>query len=164
MTTIKDFINNQVEPLQSNDSIIDVQNMFLDFEYTHFPIMEREVFIGSIGRDEAEMYATSDSINEHKYGLHRFFVRNNMNWFDVFEEFSKNNTNILPILDEKNQYIGFYELDDVLHFLNETIFYALSKNSCCFVVVVNYFFCLAEIVACKVCPKWSRLNDCDFNS
>lgn len=122
MTTIKDFINNQVEPLQSNDSIIDVQNMFLDFEYTHFPIMEREVFIGSIGRDEAEMYATSDSINEHKYGLHRFFVRNNMNWFDVFEEFSKNNTNILPILDEKNQYIGFYELDDVLHFLNETTF------------------------------------------
>lgn len=135
MTEIKDFINNQVEPLQSNDFIVDVQNIFLDFEYTHFPIIENDVFIGSIGRDEAEMYTSTDSINEHKYGLYRFFVREKMNWFDVFEEFSKNHTNILPILDEKNQYLGFYELDDVLHFLNETTF--IKENGGIIVIEKN---------------------------
>jgi hypothetical protein len=45
-----------------------------------------------------------------------------MNWFDVLEEFSKNHTNILPVLDDKNNYLGFYELEDVLHFFNETTF------------------------------------------
>jgi hypothetical protein len=43
-------------------------------------------------------------------------------WIDVLEEFSKNHTNLLPVLDDKNNYLGFYELDDVLHFFNETTF------------------------------------------
>ena len=45
-----------------------------------------------------------------------------MNWFEVFEAFSKNNTTILPVLDSNNAYLGFYELEDILHFLNQTPF------------------------------------------
>ena len=122
MNKITDFINNQVKPLQVGDAIADAENLFLDFNYTHFPVIEEEIFIGSIAKDDVEIFPVTNSINEHKFSLHRFFVRNNMNWFDVFEEFSKNNANLLPVLDDKNQYLGFYELDDVLHFLNETTF------------------------------------------
>jgi predicted transcriptional regulator len=122
MDKITDFINNQFEPLQTNDSIVDAENIFLDFNYTHFPVLENEIFIGSIAKEDVEIYPTTNTINEHKFSLHRFFVRNNMNWFDIFEEFSKNHTNLLPILDDKNQYVGFYELEDILHFFNETTF------------------------------------------
>lgn len=122
MDKITDFLNNQFKPLQVNDSITDAENLFLDFNYSHFPVLEQDIYIGSIAKDDTEILPTSNTINEHKFNLHRFFVRSNMNWFDVFEEFSKNHTNLLPVLDEKNQYVGFYELDDVLHFLNETTF------------------------------------------
>jgi len=122
MDNITDFINNQVKPLQVNNSVDEATAIFSDLNYTHFPVLENEVFIGSISEEEVYIYPNSDLINDHKLNLHRFFVRENMNWFDVFEEFSKNHTNLLPILNDKNQYIGFYELDDVLHFLNETIF------------------------------------------
>jgi predicted transcriptional regulator len=122
MNKITDFINNQFKPLQVSDSIADAENLFLDFNYSHFPILEQEVYIGSIAKEDAEILTGTTPINEHKFNLHRFFVRNNMNWFNVLEEFSKNHTNILPVLDEKNQYLGFYELDDVLHFFNETTF------------------------------------------
>lgn len=122
MTELKDFINNQIEPLHINDTVVDIQNIFIDFEYTHFPVLEDNVFIGSISKDDAEVFNPNDLINQYKFNLHRFFVRQNMNWFDIFEEFSKNHTNILPVLDKDNNYVGFYELDDVLHFLNETPF------------------------------------------
>lgn len=122
MDKITDFLNSQVKPLQVNDSIAEAENLFLDFNYSHFPVLEEGIYIGSLAKDDAEMFNTTNSINEHKFSLHRFFVRNNMNWFNIYEEFSKNNTNLLPVLDEKNQYVGFYELDDVLHFLNETAF------------------------------------------
>jgi predicted transcriptional regulator len=122
MNKITDFINNQFKPLQVSDSIADAENLFLDFNYSHFPILEQEVYTGSIAKEDAEILTGTTPINEHKFNLHRFFVRNNMNWFNVLEEFSKNHTNILPVLDEKNQYLGFYELDDVLHFFNETTF------------------------------------------
>jgi CBS domain containing-hemolysin-like protein len=122
MDKITDFINNQYKPLQVNDFIADAMDLFLDVPYSHFPILEQNVFLGSISKEDTELFSGAEAINDHKYNLSRFFVRNNMNWFDVLEEFSKNHTNILPVLDDKNNYLGFYELDDVLHFFNETTF------------------------------------------
>lgn len=122
MDKINDFLNNQLQPFQVSDTLADAENLFLDFNYSHFPVLENDIYIGAIAKEETEILPATNTINEHKFNLNRFFVRNNMNWFDVFEEFSKNHTNILPVLDDKNQYIGFYELDDVLHFLNETTF------------------------------------------
>ena len=122
MDKITDFINNQYKPLQVNDFIADATHLFLDVPYSHFPILEQNVFLGSIAKEDVDIFLSTDSIDGHKYNLTRFFVRNDMNWFDVLEEFSKNHTNILPVLDDKNNYLGFYELDDVLHFFNETTF------------------------------------------
>ena len=49
-----------------------------------------------------------------------------MNWLDVLEVFAKNETNLVPVLDEANKYIGYYELEDVIRFLHETPF--LKEN------------------------------------
>ena len=122
MNKITDFINNQYKALQVSDAVADAVDLFLDVDYTHFPILEHTIFLGSISKDDSELFSGTDLINDHKYNLTRFFVRNDMNWFDVLEEFSKNHTNLLPVLDDKNNYLGFYELDDVLHFFNETTF------------------------------------------
>jgi Mg/Co/Ni transporter MgtE len=37
-------------------------------------------------------------------------------WLDVLEVFAKNQTNIVPVLDSANQYIGYYELEDIIKF------------------------------------------------
>ena len=122
MDKITDFINNQYNALQVSATVADASDLFLDVDYSHFPILEQNVFLGSISKEDTDLFSGSDAINDHKYNLTRFFVRNDMNWFDVLEEFSKNHTNLLPVLDDKNNYLGFYELDDVLHFFNETTF------------------------------------------
>jgi predicted transcriptional regulator len=122
MDKITDFINNHYKPLQVSDAVADASDLFLDVDYTHFPILEHDVFLGSISKEDTDLFSVSDAINDHKYNLTRFFVRNDMNWFDVLEAFSKNHTNLLPVLDDKNNYLGFYELDDVLHFFNKTTF------------------------------------------
>lgn len=41
---------------------------------------------------------------------------------DVLDDFAKNETNIIPVLDLNNQYIGYYELEDVIRVFNETPF------------------------------------------
>ena len=122
MSKITDFINNQYKALQVSDAVADAVDLFLDVDYTHFPILENTIFLGSISKEDTDLFSGTDAINDHKYNLTRFFVRNDMNWFDVLEEFSKNHTNLLPVLDDKNNYLGFYELEDVLHFFNETAF------------------------------------------
>lgn len=135
MENINDLINQQNEPIQITDSVIDLENIFLDYEYTHYPILEDTIFIGSFSKEDAEFFNTNEKLHEYKHQLCRFYVRKNMNWFDVFEEFAKNNSNILPVLDENNNYIGFYELDEVLYFLNETPF--LKESGSILVVEKN---------------------------
>jgi Mg/Co/Ni transporter MgtE len=41
---------------------------------------------------------------------------------EVLEVFGKNHTNVLPILDKENQYIGYYELGSIVTVFNETPF------------------------------------------
>ena len=139
MTKIQDFITTKIEALQANESIIEAQNIFLDFDYSHFPVLDQNIFIGSISKEEVEIFPSIDTISNHKYSLHRFFVRETMNWFDVFEAFSKNNCTILPVLDANNTYVGFYELDDVLHFLNETPFIKETGGILCIEKNTNDF-------------------------
>lgn len=45
-----------------------------------------------------------------------------MIWLDVLEVFAKNHTNVVPILDENNIYIGYYEMEDIMKFFQETPF------------------------------------------
>ena len=38
------------------------------------------------------------------------------------EVFAKNHTDLLPILDDDNKYIGYYEIEDVMSFFQQTPF------------------------------------------
>lgn len=135
MTQIRNFITTKVETLQVEANIAEAQNVFLDANYSHIPIFDQTLFIGSISKEDAEIFPSSDSISTHRYSLHRFFVREKTSWFDVFEAFSKNNCTLLPVLDENNIYLGVYELDDVLHCLNETPF--LKANGSILIIEKN---------------------------
>ena len=41
---------------------------------------------------------------------------------EFLEIFAKNETNLIPVLDEKNNYLGYYELEDIIRFFHETPF------------------------------------------
>jgi Mg/Co/Ni transporter MgtE len=45
-----------------------------------------------------------------------------MIWLDVLEVFAKNHTNLVPVLDENNAYVGYYEIEDIIKFFHETPF------------------------------------------
>lgn len=94
------------------------------------------MFIGAISSNEAENLDANQTLSKYKYTLEPFFVRKNKNWLDVMEVFAKNDTTIVPILDQNNQYVGYYEQEDFVKIMNETPFIieqgasiVLQKNS-----------------------------------
>jgi Mg/Co/Ni transporter MgtE len=40
----------------------------------------------------------------------------------VLEVFAKNQTNLVPVLDENNTYVGYYQIEDIMKFFHETPF------------------------------------------
>lgn len=122
MHTLFDYINKDIKPLDANSSIADAQDFFLDLNYSHFPITENGVFVGSLSRDNADILNSDSKIVDHKYEFDRFYVRSKMIWLDVLEVFAQNETNLVPVLNDENQYLGYYELEDVIRFFHETPF------------------------------------------
>lgn len=122
MKEIKDYINNDFKPIESQDTIAEVQDYFLEMTYSHFPVLEEGVYIGSIAVDDVDTFDTDKKVGDYRYTLEPFFVRTTMIWLDVLEVFAKNHSNVVPVLDENNLYVGYYELEDIIKFFHETPF------------------------------------------
>jgi Mg/Co/Ni transporter MgtE len=122
MRLLSDYINNDFKPFSSTETVAEIQDFFAENTYSHFPVLENGVYMGCISSVDAETFEVQKYITDYRYALEGFFVRDSMIWLDVLEIFAKNNSNIVPILDETNKYIGYYEITDVIKFLNETPF------------------------------------------
>ncbi|MFC5976734.1 MULTISPECIES: CBS domain-containing protein [Flavobacterium] len=122
MTEITNYITNDFRAIDSQETIASVQDFFAELSFSHFPVLENGTFIGSIASDDIETFDLDKKIIDYKYTLERFFARKSMIWLDVLEIFAKNHTNVIPVLDENNSYIGYYEMEDIMKFFQETPF------------------------------------------
>lgn len=122
MTEISEYISNDFKAIDSQETIADVQSFFDEVAFSHFSVLKEGVYIGCIAADDVETFDFDKKVSDYKYTLEGFFARTNMNWLDVLEVFAKNHCNIVPVLDEDNSYLGYYELEDVVKFLYETPF------------------------------------------
>jgi predicted transcriptional regulator len=122
MTEITEYITNDFKAIDSQDTIADVQDFFNDLHFSHFAVIEEGVYIGSIAADDIVTFENKKKIADYRFTLEGFFVRTNTIWLDVLEIFAKNHTNLVPVLDENNKYVGYYEIEDIMRFFHETPF------------------------------------------
>lgn len=122
MTDITDFINNNIKPLTTADAITDAQDLFAEYPFSHFPVLEDEIYIGSAGSEDIELMDIDKKLSDARYTFERFFVRDTNIWLDVLEVFAKNETNVVPVLNGENKYLGYYEITDIIKFFHETPF------------------------------------------
>lgn len=119
---IKPYIINDVEMRSVHEKISHVQSIFNQFTYSHFPVEQEGTYIGSISENDARSFDPEKQIGDYQYALEGFFVREDDNWLDALHTFAKNQTNILPVLEEHNAYIGYIELTDIMNLFTETPF------------------------------------------
>jgi len=90
--------------------------------YSHIPVTRDDVYLGSISENDAHSFDGTKQLSDYLYSLESFFVRENTNWLDILEAFPLNNSNIMPVLSEENNYLGYYELNDIMALFNNTPF------------------------------------------
>lgn len=122
MTEITEFITNDFKAIDKQESIATVQDFFSELHYSHFPVVDEGVYIGSIPSEDIETFDSTKKIADYRFTLEGFFTRTNMVWLDVLEVFARNKTNLVPVLDENNTYVGYYEMEDVMRYFHDTPF------------------------------------------
>lgn len=116
------YIINDVSPFAFNKSIRELQSAFNQLTYSHFPITKDGNFEGCINSTDVQCFEADKLINEYAYAIEPFFVRLDTNWLDILEAFALHNANVMPVLDKDNNYLGYYELGDIIGIFNETPF------------------------------------------
>lgn len=122
MAEITDYLNNDYKPIDSHETVASVQDFFEEVTFSHFPVVDESIYIGSISADDAETFDAEKAIADYRYAMEGFFARTDMIWMDVLEIFAKNRTNVVPVLDDANAYVGYYEIEDIITLFNETPF------------------------------------------
>lgn len=123
---IQTHIINEILPLDINSTVLDAQKFFNEMTYSHFPVLQQKTYLGCIAETDIRCLENNQNLEEFQYSLEGFFVRNDANWLDILEAFAQNNTNIMPALDYNSNYIGYFELNDIMNLFNETPF--LNEN------------------------------------
>lgn len=122
---LSQFIINDIKPLNSNSSISDLQSLFSQLTFSHIPIQDdQKTYLGSFSENDAHCSESDKTLNDYKYAFEDFFVRDTTLWLDVLEAFAINSANIMPVLNEQNVYLGYYELNDVISLFNESPFFS----------------------------------------
>tara|TARA_R110000868_G_scaffold44318_6_gene148201 strand:- start:11591 stop:12250 length:660 start_codon:yes stop_codon:yes gene_type:complete len=118
------YILNDIKPVKSNSKVSDLMLLFNQLTFSHIPIKDNKgVFLGSLSETDVHCFESDMPLTEYKYAIEDFYVRDSVLWLDVLEAFAKSNTNMMPVLNSKNVYLGYYELKDIISLFNETPFF-----------------------------------------
>ena len=91
------------------------QQIFETLPITHLPIVKNGELLGSISeRDIQTIEEKSSNISAYSHLIDFFFTDESITLLKTIKLFSENETNIMPVLNDKKKYVGYYELHDVL--------------------------------------------------
>ncbi|WP_136481572.1 CBS domain-containing protein [Cognatitamlana onchidii] len=122
---LSDFILNDIKPLNSKSKVGDLQTLFNQLTLSHVPVEDdNKNYIGSFSETDAHCCESHKTLLDYSYSFEDFYVRDTTILLDIIEAFAVNSTNIMPVLNSRNEYLGYYELNDIIHLLGESPFFS----------------------------------------
>lgn len=113
-----DLISGDIPPLRTSDTGTRALQWMEEFRVSHLPIVNHQDFLGLICEsDILDMNSPEEPIGAHVLSLAKPFVYAYQHVYDVLKVFSMNKLTLIPVLNDKDQYLGLIQLTDLLeHF------------------------------------------------
>ena len=112
---MNDYILKEINAFQLKDSVKEAQKVFKNYPITHFPVVENGKLLGSFAEDDIQTIENKeDKLAVHSHLMNSFFTDEKATVLELLKIFANNNTTIIPVLNTDKNYIGYYDLCDVL--------------------------------------------------
>ena len=112
---ITDYISQDITPLTLQSTVKSAQKLCKEVPISHFPVVENGKLIGSFPESDVRTIENKNrELKEYSYLLDTFFTNEKTTLLDLITLFADNDCNIIPVLNEAKNYIGYYELSDIL--------------------------------------------------
>jgi CBS domain-containing protein len=112
---INNYILTEINPLRLKSTIQSAKKLFKNFPLTHFPVIDENKLVGSFAEDDIQIIEhEKGELMSYTHLLSSFFADEKATVLELLKIFADNDTNIIPVLNEQKNYVGYYDLRDVL--------------------------------------------------
>jgi acetoin utilization protein AcuB len=118
----KDLISDIIPSLKTSDTGLDALNWMEVFRVSHLPIVNNRAFLGLVSDvDIYDLNRADEPIGNHRISLMQPYVYYYQHIYEVIELASRLKLTVVPVLDEKKEYMGLIPQSDLLHHMAELI-------------------------------------------
>ncbi len=115
-----ELINDLIPPLKTSDTGERALALMNDFKVSHLPIVNETQFLGLISEDEIiEMEDTLEPVGSVALHLAHSYVHAWQHIYDVMKLMSAQKLSIVPVLDNKENYVGMISINAMLNYFAE---------------------------------------------
>ncbi|WNW00778.1 CBS domain-containing protein [Tenacibaculum sp. HL-MS23] len=135
---VNEFILKEIKALTLKSTVKSALKVCKDLPITHIPIVENGKLIGCLPESDVHTIENKeDLLSEYTYLLDHFYSNEKTTLLDLIVLFADNDCNLIPVLDKDMNYVGYYELSDILdafadspflHNESETLIIEKNKN------------------------------------
>ena len=117
------YILKEFEAFTLQTKIADVKSLFNETTYSHFPVIKNNQLIGLVSETDIQgITENNKELNDFQLLFSLFFTEENNNLLEILKVFALNETNLIPVISVQKEYLGYYDLIDVLHAYRNTSF------------------------------------------
>ncbi|WP_298930594.1 CBS domain-containing protein [uncultured Allomuricauda sp.] len=120
---IQNQIITTVPIFEVSETLKEVIQFFEETTFSHVAVTENGIYIGLLSENDLACFEPAKKIEDWRLELETFSVTKDTAWLDLLEMFSRNEANVLPVLDENQVIIGYYDLEDIVAFFINTPFF-----------------------------------------
>lgn len=118
----KDLISDVVPSLKTSDTGARALSWMEIFRVSHLPIVNNLEFLGLISdTDIYDLNMIDEPIGNHNLSLFSPYATEDQHIFEVIALASKLKLTVIPVLDEKKQYLGLITQSELLHYFAELL-------------------------------------------
>jgi acetoin utilization protein AcuB len=118
----KELISDMVPALRTSDTGLKALSYMDIFRISHLPIVNTSEFLGLISdKDIYDMNMAEEPIGNHTLSLTRSWVTCEQHIYEVIELAARLELSVVPVLDEKNNYLGLITQTDLLKYFSELL-------------------------------------------
>jgi CBS domain-containing protein len=122
MVPIKQVFQNNFRLPTLDTPIVDLINLIDEFQLSHLPIFENKNLMGMVNYEALLSLEETETIKNNRNLLEHFFLSDETSIFDIIQCMDRFQSNLVPIIDFEENYLGYVTQKSVIHLLAKNYF------------------------------------------
>lgn len=116
----EELISNEIPPLKTSDSGLKAMAWMEEFRISHLPIVNHQELLGVISEEDIfNLNSPEEPLGNHRLSLYKPYVKSSQHIYEVIRLVAQMNLSLVPVLDEKENYLGIITIPDLVKKLAE---------------------------------------------